>query len=53
MAKIRLAQAKTTGGIHVARDPSPAPARVQKAVDRLAKQASRETAKIKAKRPAA
>jgi hypothetical protein len=52
MPKIRAAQANATRGIHVAQDPYPAPARVQQAVDRVAKKASRETAKIKAKRPA-
>jgi hypothetical protein len=53
MAKVRVAQTKVAGAIHVARDPYPTPAGVQKAVDRVAKRASRETAKIKAKRPAA
>jgi hypothetical protein len=50
LARTALSTAKH--GTHVARDPHPASARVQKAVDRRAKAATRETATIKAKRPA-
>jgi hypothetical protein len=50
MAK-RSAPANERRGIHVARDPSPASARVLEAVARQALAASRETAAIKAKRP--
>lgn len=53
MRKIRAAQASVGRGIHVARDPHPASASVQKVVDRQAKTAKRETTAIKAKRPTA
>jgi hypothetical protein len=52
MPKVRAAQANARPGIHVARDPRPAPASVKLAVARQAEAASQETAAIKAKRPA-
>jgi hypothetical protein len=51
MSKIRAAEANARPGIHVARDPRPAPASVKLAVARQAETAIRETAAIKAKRP--
>jgi hypothetical protein len=52
MSKVRVTQANARSGIHVARDPIPASASVKLAVARQAETASRETAAIKAKRPA-
>jgi hypothetical protein len=53
MSKLKVAQANSDKRIRVARDPHPPSAGVQRAVERLAKAADRETAAIKAKRPAA
>jgi hypothetical protein len=53
MAKTQTALSTAKHGVHVARDPHPASARVQQAVDQRVKAATRETAAIKAKRPAA
>jgi hypothetical protein len=53
MHKPRVTQVNESRGIHVARDPHPVPARVQRTLDQVTKTASRETDEIKAKRPAA
>jgi hypothetical protein len=52
LRKARVAEVNESRGIRVARDPHPVPSRVQQAVDRVAKKASRETEEIKTKRPA-
>ncbi|HEY3759153.1 MAG TPA: hypothetical protein VGL37_05290 [Solirubrobacteraceae bacterium] len=52
MSSGHLAQAESAKRVYVARDPHPASATVQKAVQRATRAADRETDAMKAKRPA-